>query len=213
MTNSFFVLDEFSGTEHGPYNLTQIRAQIYNKKLKRTVLVRRADSKDFYKAGDLLAKVYEAVEQQKIEEKGKAKQDKENQKAQKALEAKRVREDAAKAAKEKAEQRETNPHNNPFDYGPTIEKVADKAVSRALPFVILIIGMGTAGIGFLWLMGAVLFYDVGNGGVANLSLMNQKLVFTVSGAVVFLSGIVMFVSSLILSALATIARVSLQNER
>ena len=207
MTNSFFVLDEFSGTEHGPYNLTQIRAQIYNKKLKRTVLVRRADSKDFFKAGDMLGKVYEAVEKQKLEEKGKARQAKESQKAEKALEAKRHRENLANAAKEKADKRKSNPENNPFDYGPASEKVPNKFSSQALPLMLLIIGMGTAGIGFLLLMGAAFNTDVSFRGVANLEKMNARLCATVAGAAVFLSGMAMFVSSLILSALATIALV------
>ena len=89
---NFFVIDEFTGTEHGPYTTEQMGSQIYNKKWKKNVLVRRSDQKDFYKAGDLLAKFYKAVEQQKseekqqkLEEKNKAKKDKELQKNQKSL--------------------------------------------------------------------------------------------------------------------------------
>lgn len=80
MSTSFVILDEFTGTEHGPYTLDQIRAQIYNKKLKKNVLVRMSDKKDFYKAEVLLGKVFQAIEQQKNEEKDKAKQEKHSRK-------------------------------------------------------------------------------------------------------------------------------------
>ena len=72
-----FVMDELAGQEHGPYSLAEIQTQIYQKKLKKKHLVRKSDYSQWFKAEDLLGKVFDAVDQTKSNEKQQAKDDKE----------------------------------------------------------------------------------------------------------------------------------------
>ncbi|MCH2183466.1 MAG: DUF4339 domain-containing protein [Mariniblastus sp.] len=65
----FFVMDELTGQQSGPYSLQQIQEQIRNRKLKKKDFVRRADSAQWGKASVILAQVFERVEQQKQEKK------------------------------------------------------------------------------------------------------------------------------------------------
>ena len=65
----FFIMDELSGKEHGPYALAQIQPMIYDRKLKKNHLVRKADYPKWFKAGELLTKLFAAVEQDKIQAK------------------------------------------------------------------------------------------------------------------------------------------------
>ena len=63
-----FVVDELTGRTHGPYSLDEIVAQVQKNKLKKTHLVRKSDYSKWYKAEDLLGKVFDAVELEKREQ-------------------------------------------------------------------------------------------------------------------------------------------------
>ncbi|MCH2183437.1 MAG: DUF4339 domain-containing protein [Mariniblastus sp.] len=95
-----FVMDELMGKEHGPYTLTEIETQIYQKKLKQKHLVRKADYSKWFRAGELLGKVFEVVEQRKRLEAEQAKEAKTQRKRQ----VKHVQE-LEKSAREKIENR------------------------------------------------------------------------------------------------------------
>ncbi|MCH2180249.1 MAG: hypothetical protein MK106_15765 [Mariniblastus sp.] len=64
----FFVLDELTGRERGPYTLDEMVIQVKKNKLKQSHLVRKSDYSKWYKAGVLLGKVFETVDSQKREE-------------------------------------------------------------------------------------------------------------------------------------------------
>lgn len=98
-----FVMDELAGQEHGPYSLAEIQTQIYQKKLKKKHLVRKSDYSQWFKAEDLLGKVFDAVDQTKSNEKQQAKDDKEKKKQQ-AKDDKEKKKQKAKDDKENRKQ-------------------------------------------------------------------------------------------------------------
>ena len=96
-----FVMDELLGQEHGPYSLAEVEAQVYQKKLKKKHLVRKADYSKWFRAEDLLGKVFERVEQRKDREAEQARE----AKTQKKRQAKHSKE-MEKTAREKIQNRE-----------------------------------------------------------------------------------------------------------
>ncbi|MDG2185477.1 MAG: GYF domain-containing protein [Mariniblastus sp.] len=102
-----FVMDELAGQEHGPYSLAEIQTQIYQKKLKKKHLVRKSDYSQWFKAEDLLGKVFTAVEQTKTNEKQQAKDDKAKKKQQ-AKDDKEQRKQQAKDEKDQEKQQVQN---------------------------------------------------------------------------------------------------------
>ena len=77
-----FLMDELAGKEHGPYSLDEIQTMIYRKKLKKKHLVRKSDYSKWFKAEDLLGKVFDTVDQLKIDEKQAAMEEKTRKKRQ-----------------------------------------------------------------------------------------------------------------------------------
>ena len=61
----FFVMDELTGQQTGPYSLHQIQELILNRKLKKNDFVRRADSPNWGKASVILGQVFDNVERHK----------------------------------------------------------------------------------------------------------------------------------------------------
>jgi len=109
-----FVMDELAGQEHGPYSLAEIQIQIYQKKLKKKHLVRKSDYSQWFKAEDLLGKVFDAVDQTKSNEKQQAKDDKEKKK-QKAKDEKENRKQQVKSDEETmTEEREEFDESDPY---------------------------------------------------------------------------------------------------
>ena len=72
----FFVMDELTGQQTGPYSLQQIQEQILNRKLKKNDFVRRADSPNWGKASVILGQVFDNVERHKKDKKQQLKTDK-----------------------------------------------------------------------------------------------------------------------------------------
>ena len=54
----FFVMDELTGQQTGPYSLMQIQEQISSRQLKKKDFVRRADSTQWGKASVILGQVF-----------------------------------------------------------------------------------------------------------------------------------------------------------
>lgn len=73
-TLQFFVMDELTGQQTGPYSLSQIQDQIRSRQLKKKDFVRRADSAQWGKASVILSQVFDNVERQKKEQKNQKKQ-------------------------------------------------------------------------------------------------------------------------------------------
>ena len=80
----FFVMDELTGQQTGPFSLHQIQEQILTRKLKKNDFVRRADSPNWGKASVILAQVFDNVEQHKKDRKQQIKTDKAAKKQQEA---------------------------------------------------------------------------------------------------------------------------------
>ncbi len=80
----FFVMDELTGQQTGPFSLHQIQEQILTRKLKKNDFVRRADSPNWGKASVILAQVFDNVEQHKKDKKQQLKADKVAKKQQEA---------------------------------------------------------------------------------------------------------------------------------
>lgn len=78
----FFVMDELTGQQTGPYSLQQIQDQIRSRQLKKKDFVRRADSAQWGKASVILSQVFDSVERQKKEQKNQKKQFKKETEAQ-----------------------------------------------------------------------------------------------------------------------------------
>ena len=78
-----FVMNELSGQESGAESLSEIKSQISKKQLRNKHLVRRSDGTKWFKAGDVLVKVFDAVDKLKIEKKERAKKAIELKKARK----------------------------------------------------------------------------------------------------------------------------------
>ena len=116
-----FVMDELAGQEHGPYSLAEIQTQIYQKKLKKKHLVRKSDYSQWFKAEDLLGKVFAAVEQTKTNEKQQAKDDKAKKKQQ-AKDDKEKRKQQAKDDKDQEKQQVQNDEETVTEAG---EELAD----------------------------------------------------------------------------------------
>ena len=109
-----FVMDELAGQEHGPYSLAEIQTQIYQKKLKKKHLIRKSDYSQWFKAEDLLGKVFDAVDQTKSNEKQQAKDDKEKKKQQ-AKDDKEKRKQQVKSDEETmTEEREELDESDPY---------------------------------------------------------------------------------------------------
>lgn len=58
----FFVMDEFTGQETGPFTFAEIQQMIQKHKLKKKDFVRRSDSPQWVKAGEMLVKVFDNIE-------------------------------------------------------------------------------------------------------------------------------------------------------
>ncbi len=65
MADVQIFIKDVAGKQHGPYSVAKIQSMIYQGRLSKTQLVRRADSGQWCQAKDLLVRVFAAVEQQK----------------------------------------------------------------------------------------------------------------------------------------------------
>lgn len=82
----FFVMDELTGQQTGPYTLQEVHSQIWDKKLKKNDFIRKGDSSQWSKAGDLLAKIFENVQTKKQQQKEHTKAQRAADKEQKSFE-------------------------------------------------------------------------------------------------------------------------------
>ena len=96
-----FIMNELLGKEHGPYSLPEIEKLIYRKKLKKKHLVRKSDYSKWFRAGELLGKVFDGVDRRRVLEAEQAKEAK-TQKKRRKQHLKEVK----AAAREKAESHE-----------------------------------------------------------------------------------------------------------
>jgi hypothetical protein len=101
-------MDEFTGQESGPFTFAEIQQMIQKHKLKKKDFVRRADSAQWVKAGEMLVKVFENIdafeEQQKEQLKKKRAEEKLRRASEKQL---NKRQQAVKHNQKVAENRGT----------------------------------------------------------------------------------------------------------
>lgn len=66
---NFYLMNELTGTESGPLTLPQIQEMVRTGKIKKNSLIRKADSKQWERAGGPLAKLFQQAELDKAKEK------------------------------------------------------------------------------------------------------------------------------------------------